>query len=97
MADFPKTVSIHEEAPREGFQIEKIPIPTVRKIELIDALSGTGLKSIKIASFVHPKMVPGMADSEEVVAGITPPARCRLSRLVVQRTRARAGHGDRAA
>jgi hydroxymethylglutaryl-CoA lyase len=72
MADFPKSVAILEEAPREGFQIEKTPIPTARKIELIDALSKSGLKSIKIASFVHPKMVPGMADSEEVVAGITP-------------------------
>jgi hydroxymethylglutaryl-CoA lyase len=41
-------------------------------VELIDALSRTGIKSIKIASFVHPKLVPGMADSEDVVAGITP-------------------------
>lgn len=72
MTVFPKSVSIHEEGPREGFQFEKIPIPTARKIELIDALSRTGLKSIKIASFVHPKLVPGMADSEDVVAGITP-------------------------
>jgi hydroxymethylglutaryl-CoA lyase len=72
MVDFPKSVSIHEEGPREGFQIEKNPIPTARKIELIDALSLSGLKSIKIASFVHPKIVPGMADSEAVVAGITP-------------------------
>lgn len=72
MPSFPKSVSINEEGPREGFQFEKTPIPTARKIELIDALSKTGLKSIKIASFVHPKLVPGMADSEDVVAGITP-------------------------
>ncbi len=72
MPSFPKSVSIHEEGPREGFQFEKTPVPTGRKIELIDALSKTGLKSIRIASFVHPKAVPGMADSEDVVAGITP-------------------------
>ncbi len=65
--DLPKRVHINEEGPREGFQIEKGPIPTARKIELIDALSETGLKHIQIVSFVNPKRVPGMADAEEVV------------------------------
>jgi hydroxymethylglutaryl-CoA lyase len=65
-------VHIHEEGPREGFQIEKGPIATARKIELIDALSDTGLDHIQIVSFVNPKRVPGMADAEEVVAGISP-------------------------
>ena len=63
---------ITEEGPREGFQIEKGPIPTARKIELIDALSQTGLDRIQIVSFVNPKNVPGMADAEDVVRGITP-------------------------
>ncbi len=71
MRDFPKTVHISEEGPREGFQIEKGPITTSRKIELIDALSLTGVKRIQIVSFVNPKRVPGMADADEVVAGIT--------------------------
>src|SRR5205085_6908188 len=39
---------------------------------LIDGLSQTGLDHIKIVSFVHPKLVPGMADAEAVVQGITP-------------------------
>ena len=68
--DLPKRVHILEEGPREGFQIEKGPISTARKIELIDALSHTGLDHIQIVSFVNPKRVPGMADAEEVVAGI---------------------------
>ena len=72
MPNFPKRVEIKEEGPREGFQIEKNPIPTERKIEFINALSGTGLKTIQIVSFVNPKLVPNMADAEEVVAGITP-------------------------
>ena len=71
-SDFPKSVHIKEEGPREGFQFEKGHIPTERKIELIDALSKTGLKTIQIVSFVHPKLVPGQADAEAVVAGITP-------------------------
>jgi hydroxymethylglutaryl-CoA lyase len=65
-------VHITEEGPREGFQIEKGPIPTARKIELIDALSQTGLDRIQIVSFVNPKNVPGMADAEDVVRGFTP-------------------------
>jgi hydroxymethylglutaryl-CoA lyase len=71
MADLPKTVHIYEQGPREGFQFEKGAIPTARKIELIDALSKTGLKQIQVCSFVPAKNVPGMADAEEVVKGFT--------------------------
>jgi len=71
MTSLPKSIAISEEGPREGFQFEKGPIPTARKIALIDALSKTGLRHIQVVSFVHPKAVPGMADAEEVVRGIT--------------------------
>ena len=63
MSDLPKKVDIQEEGPREGFQIEPGPISTERKIELIDALSETGLKKIQVASFVNPKRVPSWADA----------------------------------
>jgi hydroxymethylglutaryl-CoA lyase len=72
MSSLPKRVQINEEGPREGFQIEKGSIPTARKIELIDSLSQTGLKQIQIVSFVPAKIVPGMADAEEVVDGFAP-------------------------
>lgn len=71
MPDLPKQVRINEEGPREGFQSEKGPIETQRKIELVDALSRTGLKQIQVCSFVPPKNVPGMADADEVVRGFT--------------------------
>jgi hydroxymethylglutaryl-CoA lyase len=71
MSDIPGSIHITEEGPREGFQFEKGPIPTVRKIELIDALAKTGLDEINTVSFVNPKLVPGMADAEEVVKGLT--------------------------
>lgn len=70
MPKLPSRIDIIEEGPREGFQIEKGPITTARKIELIDALSMTGLETIQIVSFVNPKRVPGMADAEAVVAGM---------------------------
>ncbi|HEV7804008.1 MAG TPA: hydroxymethylglutaryl-CoA lyase [Burkholderiales bacterium] len=69
MSDLPKSVHIFEQGPREGFQFEKGPIPTARKIELVDALSNTGLKQIQVCSFVPAKNVPGMADADEVAAG----------------------------
>ncbi len=69
MSDLPKFVEIHEEGPREGFQIEPGPISTVDKIKLIDALSRTGLKHIQACSFVNPRLVPGWADAEQVVEG----------------------------
>src|SRR5262249_61819637 len=62
MSDFPKFVQINEEGPREGFQFEKGPISTERKVALIDALSETGLNHIQVASFVNPNRVPGWAD-----------------------------------
>ncbi len=71
MSDLPKRVRILEEGPREGMQIEKGPIPTSRKIELIDSLSETGLEQIQVTSFVSPKAVPQMADAPEIVAGFT--------------------------
>lgn len=72
MADLPKRIAIKEEGPREGFQIEPGPIPAARKVELIDALSETGVKYMQIVSFVNPRRVPGMADAEDVVRGFTP-------------------------
>lgn len=72
MSDLPDRVFIKEEGPREGFQMERGPIPTADKIRLVDALSDTGLDTIQVTSFVNPAKVPGMADAEAVVAGLTP-------------------------
>src|SRR5437660_10539127 len=83
MSDLPQFVQINEEGPREGFQFEKGPIATERKVELIDALSETGLNHIQTVSFVNPQRVPGMADAEEVAARFEGGG--RLYRAVAQR------------
>ena len=72
MTDLPEHVDIHEEGPREGFQIEPGPISTVDKIRLIEALAETGLHHIQACSFVSPRIVPGWADAEDVVLGFAP-------------------------
>ena len=43
---------------------------TADKIELINRLSATGLRSIEATSFVSPKWIPQPADAAEVYAGI---------------------------
>ena len=66
----PAQVRIVEVGPRDGLQNEKAIIPTADKIELINRLSATGLRSIEATSFVSPKWVPQLADAAEVFAGI---------------------------
>ena len=70
MSDLPKSVTIREVGPREGFQFEKGTIALADKIALVDALSRTGVRTIEFTSFVSPKWVPQMADAEEMIAGI---------------------------
>ncbi len=72
MSDLPKRVEIHEEGPREGFQIEPGPISTADKVRLVEALAETGLHHIQACSFVSPRIVPGWADAEAVIAGFRP-------------------------
>ena len=64
------SVRIVEVGPRDGLQNEKTIIATADKIELIDRLSRTGLRSIEATSFVSPKWIPQLADAAQVYAAI---------------------------
>ncbi|MDT8861466.1 hydroxymethylglutaryl-CoA lyase [Alkalihalobacillus sp. MEB130] len=63
----PQKAIICEVAPRDGFQAENEWIPTEQKIEIIKKLASTGVQSMEITSFVHPKAIPQLRDAEEVV------------------------------
>ena len=67
---FPEQVEIVEVGPRDGLQNESSWVPTEIKIELIDKLAQSGIKTIEAASFVSPKWIPQMKDSSEVMDGI---------------------------
>ncbi|KAG4080939.1 hypothetical protein HA402_010110 [Bradysia odoriphaga] len=67
----PSHVNIVEVSPRDGLQNEKNFVPTDIKIELVNRLSRAGFPNVEAASFVSPKWVPQMADSAQVMAGIT--------------------------
>lgn len=66
----PDEIVICEVGPRDGLQNEKTILPTARKIEMIERAADAGVSVIEIGSFVHPKAVPAMADTDDVARGI---------------------------
>ena len=61
----PTKVSIFEVGARDGLQNE-VPVTTADKLTLIEQLADAGVKRIEAGSFVSPKWVPQMADSDAV-------------------------------
>jgi hydroxymethylglutaryl-CoA lyase len=61
------------ECPRDAWQGLKGHIPAYIKTEYLQALISAGFKHIDAVSFVSPKAVPQMADSEEVLKELDPP------------------------
>ena len=70
MMDLPEDVTVVEMLPRDGFQRLDEFVPTEEKVEIIDALSTTGVDEIEITSFTHPKAVPTLRDADEVAQRI---------------------------
>ncbi|WP_174727768.1 hydroxymethylglutaryl-CoA lyase [Mesobacillus harenae] len=62
----PNEIEIIEVGPRDGLQNEPSAIPLEKKKELITQLAKAGFSRMETASFVHPRWVPQMADSEEI-------------------------------
>src|SRR5262245_52725655 len=60
-------VHLCEVGPRDGLQNAKQLMPTEAKKAWIAALAAAGLKEIEVGSFVPPKLIPAMADTEEIV------------------------------
>jgi hydroxymethylglutaryl-CoA lyase len=77
-----KRLYIHEVAPRDGFQIESVFIPTEQKVQLIDALSRTGVSKIEVTSFTAPKAIPSLADAERVMEAISRSPHVQYAALV---------------
>jgi hydroxymethylglutaryl-CoA lyase len=67
----PSRVEIVEVGLRDGLQREATILPAEQKVALINALVGAGLKRIQVTAFVHPRIVPQMADAEEVCHMLT--------------------------
>jgi len=71
------------ECPRDAWQGLKGQIPADIKVEYLKALINAGFKHIDAASFVSPKAVPQMTDSEEVLKDLDPPDDVEIIGIVV--------------
>ena len=60
------------ECPRDAWQGLKRQIPTERKVEYLRGLIAAGFRRIDAVSFVSPKAIPQMADSEKVLEHLGP-------------------------
>lgn len=68
MPTLPLEATLVEVGLRDGIQREEKFIPTAMKLEYAQRLADAGLRQIQVASFVNPKIVPQMADAEELFA-----------------------------
>jgi len=82
MASLPTSIRIVEVGPRDGLQNESTIISTAKKAEFIQLLVAAGLKDIEVASFVHPKWVPQLADAQQLISQLEPHEGVRYSALV---------------
>src|SRR5437879_9183947 len=71
------------ECPRDAWQGLQGQIPAYIKTEYLKALISVGFKHIDAVSFVSPKAVPQMADSEDVLKELDPPDDVEIIGIVV--------------
>ena len=71
------------ECPRDAWQGLQGQIPAYIKTDYLKALISVGFKHIDAVSFVSPKAVPQMADSEEVLKDLDPPDDVEIIGIVV--------------
>ncbi|MBX9805180.1 MAG: hydroxymethylglutaryl-CoA lyase [Alphaproteobacteria bacterium] len=75
-------ISIVEVGPRDGLQNESQILSVERRVQLIDLLSPCGFAEIEVGSFVSPKWIPQMADTDLVFRQIHQDPKTRYSTLV---------------
>jgi hydroxymethylglutaryl-CoA lyase len=63
-------IDIVEVSPRDGLQNESVILSTAAKVDLITRLVAAGASRVEAVSFAHPRLVPAMADAEDVMAGV---------------------------
>jgi hydroxymethylglutaryl-CoA lyase len=79
----PKKITIHEVVLRDGIQNEKKIVSTEEKVKLINELIDCGIRRIEVSSFVNPRLVPQMADAEELWSRIRRKKRVVYAALIL--------------
>lgn len=59
-------ILLHDVGMRDGLQVEEAIVPTERKILWIERLIACGVDIVQLGSFVSPKLVPQMADTDAI-------------------------------
>ncbi len=78
----PERVTVYEVGPRDGLQNEAQTLSLDVRAAFIDRLTEAGLPAIEVGSFVSPKAVPQLADTEELYRRIHPASGVRYPALV---------------
>lgn len=64
------SIEIVEVGPRDGLQSEPEQLSTDTKVQFIEHAIAAGIRRVEVASFVHPKRVPQMADAEAILEAL---------------------------
>jgi hydroxymethylglutaryl-CoA lyase len=78
----PERVTVYEVGPRDGLQNEPEALAVAVRAEFVDRLTDSGLPAIEVGSFVPPKAIPQLSDTEEVYRLIHPASGVRYPALV---------------
>ena len=63
----PTELMLEDEALRDGLQLESRLFSLEEKLHLFRLMQNAGVKRIQVGSFVHPRIVPQMADTDELI------------------------------
>jgi hydroxymethylglutaryl-CoA lyase len=74
---------LEDEALRDGLQMETRIFSLEEKLHLYRMLKNAGIKRIQVGSFVHPRIVPQMADTDELIRAIGQEDDCEVSALIL--------------
>jgi len=78
----PERVTVYEVGPRDGLQNEAETLSLEVRADFVDRLTEAGLPAIEVGSFVSPKVLPQLADTEELYRRIHPASGVRYPALV---------------
>ena len=77
-----KAIRLMEVGPRDGLQNEAVRLSAGQKITFVQDLLVAGLSRIEVGAFVHPRWIPSMAETEEVLAGLRKQGETQYAALV---------------
>lgn len=73
-------ILLEDQALRDGLQMEARIFSLEEKLQVFALLSKAGVPRVQVGSFVHPKIIPQMADTDDVIRAIRHANRCAISK-----------------